>query len=129
MATRRPQGAPTASGTDLRGEARGIKPAADMVARNGRVRLRLQIPARTMAALEARTELKPTQHIQVAVTRLLEAKPRPRPPADVELGEPGDAQQVWLDQALATRVEDAYGGVDQREAAILTAIAGYLERR
>lgn len=100
-----------------------------MAARNGRVRLRLQIPARAMAALDGRKELRPTQHVQVAVARLLEAKPRPRLPAEVELGAPVDAQQVWIDQALATRVEEAFGGVEHREPAILTAIARYLERR
>jgi hypothetical protein len=117
------------SGSDLRGEARGIKPAAEMAARNGRVRLRLQIPRRHLEALEKRIELKPTQHIQVAVTKLLAAKPRPALPADVQLGDPDDAQQVWIDQSLATRLEDAYGGTEHREAAILMAIARYLEER
>lgn len=129
MTTRRPPGPPTASGTDLRGEARGLKPAAEMTSRNGRVRLRLQIPARAMAALAARKEIKPTQHVQVAATRLLEAKTRPPLPATTELGAPADAQQVWIDQALATRIEEAYGGVEAREPAILLAIARYIERR
>ena len=117
------------SGTDLRGEVRGLKPAAEMSARNGRVRLRLQIPRRHFAALEKRTELKPTQHIQAAVARLLATKPRVAIPAEVDLGDPDDAQQVWMDQAMATRVEEAFGGVERREAAILTAIAVYLERK
>jgi hypothetical protein len=33
-----------------------------------------------------------------------------------------------MDQALATRVEEAYG-LERREAAILTAIARYLDER
>jgi hypothetical protein len=116
------------SGSDLRGEIRGLKPAAEMAARNGRVRLRLQIPKRHWKALERRSELKPTQHIQAALARLLAAKPRPAIPEDVDLGGPDDAQQVWMDQALATRVEEAYG-LERREAAILTAIARYLDER
>jgi hypothetical protein len=116
------------SGSDLRGEARGIKPAAEMAARNGRVRLRLQIPARMWARLEQRRELKPTQHVQAAVARLLAAKPRPVLPADVDIGAPEDAQQVWMDRQLATRVEGVYG-LENREAAILTAIARYLDER
>lgn len=116
------------SGSDLRGEARGIKPAAEMAARNGRVRLRLQIPARLWARLELRRELRPTQHVQAAVARLLAAKPRPELPAAVALGAPEDAQQVWMAVELATRVEEAYG-LECREAAILTAIARYLDER
>ena len=116
------------SGSDLRGEIRGLKPAAAMAARNGRVRLRLQIPARLWTRLEQRAELKPTQHVQAAVARLLAAKPRPVLPADVALGGPEDAQQVWMGQELATRVEEAYG-LERREAAILTAVARYLDER
>ncbi|MGK3995057.1 hypothetical protein [Sorangium sp. So ce1024] len=114
------------SGSDIRGEARGLKAAATMAARNGRVRLRLQIPARLWTRLAQRPELKPTQHIQAAIARLLAAKPRPVLPADVALGAPEDAQQVWVGQELATRVEEAYG-LESREAAILTAIARYLD--
>lgn len=116
------------SGSDLRGEARGIKPAAEMAARNGRVRLRLQVPARMWARLEQRRELKPTQHIQAAVAGLLARKPPPELPADVDLGAPEDAQQVWVGQELATRVEEAYG-LERREAAVLTALARYLDER
>ncbi len=99
-----------------------------MAARNGRVRLRLQIPRWQWVRLELRRELRPTQHIQAAVSRLLSVTPRPATPDDVDLGGPEDAQQVWMDQQLATRLEGVYG-LERREAAILTAIARYLEER
>jgi hypothetical protein len=116
------------SGSDLRGEARGIKPAAEMATRNGRVRLRLQIPQRHWVAMDRRPEIKPTQHIRAAMARMLDAQPRPTIPVDVGLGDPLDAQQVWIDQALAVRMEEAYG-LERREAAILTALARYLDER
>jgi len=109
-----------------RGRPRGsVAPVAECADRNGQVRVCVGLPDRLAAALAARAELPVACHLRVALMQALGASPRP---ALLEGIDHGPRLQVRLPRELLEQVEEAYG-VAEREAAIITAVAAYVDRR